>query len=47
MNVLQEIINRAKSDPQRIVFPEGSEPRTLQAAVKLIADGVVKVSPRR
>ncbi|MDY6122582.1 MAG: phosphate acetyltransferase [Porphyromonas sp.] len=43
MNVLQEIINRAKSDPQRIVFPEGSEPRTLQAADKLIADGVVKV----
>ncbi|GAD05332.1 phosphotransacetylase [Porphyromonas crevioricanis] len=43
MNVLQEIINRAKAMPQRIVLPEGNEPRTLQAADKLLADGVVKV----
>ena len=34
------IIARAKEDKQRIVLPEGTEPRTLTAADKLIKDGV-------
>lgn len=33
---LAEILECAKSRPQRIVFPEGDEPRTLQAAEQLV-----------
>lgn len=44
MDLMQDIIDRAKSDLQHIVFPEGSEERTLKAAERLINDGVVKVS---
>lgn len=32
MDVLQQIMERAKSNLQRIVLPEGDEPRTLEAA---------------
>lgn len=37
---MKQIIARAKEDKQRIVLPEGTEPRTLTAADKLIKDGV-------
>ena len=37
------MIARAKADKQRIVLPEGSDERTLQAADKLIADGVAEI----
>ncbi len=40
MNLLEEIINRAKTDKQRIVLPEGTEKRTLQASEKIINEGV-------
>ena len=40
MDLMQEIIARACADKQRIVLPEGSEPRTLQAADRLLAEGV-------
>ena len=33
MDLMQEIIARAKADKQRIVLPEGTEERTLKAAV--------------
>jgi phosphate acetyltransferase len=33
---LPDILRRAKANPQRIVFPEGDEPRTLQAAAELV-----------
>jgi len=33
---LADILNRAIAQPQRIVFPEGDEPRTLQAAQDLV-----------
>jgi len=42
-NVIQTIIARAKADMQRIVLPEGTEERTLQAADKLVADGVAEI----
>ena len=32
MDILEKIMERAKANPQRIVLPEGTEPRTLQAA---------------
>lgn len=31
------------ANPQRIVLPEGTEPRTLTAADRIIADGLAKV----
>lgn len=43
MDLLKQIIERAKSDKQRIVFPEGTEERTIKAADQIIADGVANV----
>ena len=43
MNLIQDIIARAKNDLQRIVLPEGTEERTLQAADRLIADNVADI----
>ena len=40
---MQEIIDRAKANKQRIVLPEGTEERTLRAADRLAADGVANV----
>ena len=34
MDLMQDIIARAKADKQRIVLPEGTEERTLKAADK-------------
>ena len=38
MDLLQDIITRAKANKQRIVLPEGTEERTLRAADRLLAD---------
>lgn len=43
MNLIENIIARAKANKQRIVLPEGTEKRTLQAADKLITDGVADI----
>ena len=40
MDLVQEIIARAKADKQRIVLPEGTEERTLKAADRILADEV-------
>ncbi|MDR2496639.1 MAG: phosphate acetyltransferase [Tannerellaceae bacterium] len=42
MDLMQSIIARAAADKQRIVFPEGTEERTLLAADRLLADDVVR-----
>ena len=34
MDLMQEIIARAKANKQRIVLPEGTEERTLKAAAE-------------
>lgn len=44
MDLIREIIERAKANRQRIVFPEGTEERTLRAADRLLGDGVVYVT---
>lgn len=44
MDLIQEIVDRAKANPQHIVFPEGTEERTLKAAERLLRDGVVKLT---
>lgn len=38
--LINEIIERAKADRQRIVLPEGTEERTLKAANQILTDGV-------
>ncbi|MBP1612770.1 MAG: pta 1 [Bacteroidetes bacterium] len=40
MDLISEIIARAKSNLQRIVLPEGTEERTLKAADQILADKV-------
>ena len=44
MDLIQDIISRAKANPQHIVFPEGPEERTLKAADRLLAEGVVRLT---
>ncbi|MGM9805672.1 MAG: phosphate acetyltransferase [Candidatus Aphodosoma sp.] len=43
MKLLEEIKKRAQADMQRIVLPEGTEPRTLEAANSVLRDRVAKI----
>ncbi len=43
MDLINQIVERAKSNKQRIVLPEGTEVRTLKAADLLIGDGVADI----
>ena len=43
MTLIERIIARAKSDKHRIVLPESTEDRTLQAADSLIEDEVAHI----
>ena len=43
MDLISEIIARAKANKQRIVLPEGTEERTLKAADQLLADDVAEL----
>lgn len=43
MNIIEGIIARAKANPQRIVLPEGTEERTLQAADRVLAEGIANI----
>ena len=40
MDIISEIVERAKANRQRIVLPEGTEERTLTAADRVLAEGV-------
>lgn len=43
MNLIDEMIERAKANPRKIVLPEGEEIRTLKAADALLKDEVAKI----
>lgn len=43
MDLIKQIVEKAKQNKQRIVLPEGTEERTLNAASQLIADGVADI----
>ena len=43
MEILDQMLQRAQANPQRIVLPEGDEPRTLEAANLLLKDKVAKL----
>jgi malate dehydrogenase (oxaloacetate-decarboxylating)(NADP+) len=38
--IMRMIINKAKSDPKKIVFPEGEHEKTLRAAQTLVEEGI-------
>jgi malate dehydrogenase (oxaloacetate-decarboxylating)(NADP+) len=40
--IMRDIINLAKQDPKRVVYPEGEDPRILQAAQAAITQGLAK-----
>lgn len=40
MELIEQLIERAKANKQRIVLPEGTEERTLKAANQILTDGV-------
>ena len=40
LNLINQIVARAKADRQRIVLPEGTEERTLKAATQILTDEV-------
>jgi phosphate acetyltransferase len=42
VNRLRQIIQRAKQSPAKIAFPEATEPRTLQAAARLLEERIVE-----
>jgi phosphate acetyltransferase len=43
MDTIRQMMDRAKGNLQRIVLPEGTEDRTLQAADNIIAQGLAKI----
>ena len=43
MDLIQQIIERAKSNKQRIVLPEAEEERTLTAADRVLADDIADI----
>ena len=44
MSVIDAIKVKAKADKKHILLPEGTEPRTVQAAAKITAEGIAKVT---
>lgn len=43
MDLISQIVERAKANKQRIVLPEGTEERTLKAANQILTDGVAEL----
>lgn len=43
MELFEKLIAHAKANPQRIVLPEGNEPRTLTAADRIISEKIAEV----
>ena len=44
MDLISQIVERAKANKQRIVLPEGTEERTLKAANQILTDGVADIN---
>ena len=43
MNLMERMIEQARANKQRIVLPEGTEERTLQAADRILADNIADI----
>ena len=46
MDLISQIVERAKANKQRIVLPEGTEERTLKAANQILTDGQSDIDRR-
>lgn len=44
MNALSQIKDRARKKKRRVVLPEGTEPRTIQAAKKILSEEIASVT---
>lgn len=44
MSLFDKLTEKAKAHPQRIVLPEGTEPRTLTAADRILAESIAEVT---
>ena len=44
MSAIEKIKAKAKANVKHIVLPEGTEPRTVQASAKILAEGIAKVT---
>ena len=44
MSAIDKIKAKAKANVKHIVLPEGTEPRTVQASAKILAEGIAKVT---
>lgn len=44
MELIEKMTAKAKANPQRIVLPEGTEPRTLTAADRIIAEKLAEIT---
>lgn len=44
MQLIEKMTAKAKANPQRIVLPEGTEPRTLTAANRIIEEGLADIT---
>ncbi|MDV7396841.1 phosphate acyltransferase, partial [Arthrospira platensis SPKY1] len=40
--IMRKVFLRARKDPKRIVFPEGTDPRIIWAASELVREGIAK-----
>lgn len=43
MKILNEMLERAKANPQKIVLPEGTDERTLKAANEILKEGIAQI----
>lgn len=43
MNLMERMVEQARANKQRIVLPEGTEERTLQAADRILADNIADI----
>ena len=44
MSLMDQIKSKAKADIKHILLPEGAEERTVQAAAKIVEQGIAKVT---
>lgn len=44
MNIIEQLADKAKQLKKRVVYPEGEEPRSIQAAKRVVGEGIAQVT---
>jgi len=44
MKALDDLVDRAKSDPRHIVLAEGEDPRVLEGGIRAVRDGLARIT---